>query len=405
MSNSSCTQSLALLGGTPVRGPEKHWPAWPVYDDTERQALIDVLESGRWFYADRVAQFEKEYAEFQGAVHCITCNSGTAAAEVVLQALGIGPGDEVIVPPYTFVATASSVMRVGAKPVFADVDETWCLDPEQVAEAITPRTRAIMPVHFGGRICDMDRMNEIAAEHGIPVVEDACHAWGGRWVGKGAGTLGLCGIFSFQLSKNITAGEGGAIVTDSAELAAMCRSITNCGRAEGAPWYHHVNVGTNARLTEFQAALLSCQLKRLGEQTLTRDRNATILNNALAEIEGLIPQPKSNRITRRAYHLYCLRIDQDLFGCSREQFAEAAAAEGWPISAGYPLPLYEQPVFKNHPGSCGGGPCPVVEDLCYRSAMWFGHEKLLGTEEDMRDIVRIAEKIKANAGALRARQG
>ncbi len=399
--NSSSTQPLALLGGAPVRGPEKQWHGWPVYDDAERKALIDVLESGQWFYAGRVAQFEREYAEFQGAAYCVTCNSGTAAAEIVLQALGIGPGDEVIVPPYTFVATASSVLRVGATPVFADVDDTWCIDPEKVAEAITPKTRAIMPVHFGGRICDMDRLNDIADEHGIPIIEDACHAWGGRWVGKGAGTLGQCGVFSFQLSKNITAGEGGAIVTHDTKLAEMCRSITNCGRALGAPWYHHVNAGTNARMTEFQAALLSCQLRRLGEQTLARDRNATILNYELEKIEGLIPQPKSNRITRRAYHLYCMRIDPDRFGCSRAQFVAAANAEGWPVSAGYPLPLYEQPVFKDHPGRCRSAACPMVEDLCHRSAMWFGHEKLLGTEEDMRDIVRIAEKIKANVEALR----
>ncbi len=403
--NSSSKQPLALFGGAPVRSADRQWPAWPIYDDTERAALINVLESGKWFYGERVAQFEREYAEFQGALHCVTCNSGTAAAEVVLQALGIGPGDEVIVPPYTFVATASSVIRVGAKPVFADVDDTWCLDPEKVAEAITPKTKAIMPVHFGGRICDMDRLNDVAAGHGVPIIEDACHAWGGRWEGKGAGTLGLCGLFSFQLSKNITAGEGGAIVTDNAELADLCRSITNCGRAVGAPWYHHVNVGTNARLTEFQGALLSCQIKRLGEQTLTRERNAAILNNELEKIEGLIPQRKSNRITRRAYHLYCLRIEADVFGCSRDQFVAAANAEGWPVGAGYPLPLYEQPVFTNHPGSHGGGPCPVVEDLCYRSAMWFGHEKLLGTEEDMRDIIRIAEKIKSNVEVLRGWQG
>ncbi len=404
MSNKAKPSPLALLGGEPVRGAGKTWPTWPVFDDSERQALLGVLETGKWFYGDHVAAFEEEYAAFQGAGQCVTVNSGTAAAEVVLQALGIGPGDEVIVPPYTFIATASAVARVGATPVFADLDDTWCIDPDAVAAAVTPRTKAIMPVHFGGRICDMDRLNDIAADRGLPIIEDACHCWGGRWVGRGAGTLGVCGIFSFQVSKNITAGEGGAIVTDDPALAARCRSITNCGRGgKELPWYHHINLGTNARMTEFQAALLRCQLKRLGEQTLLRERNAAILNNELEKIGGLEPQPKSNRITRRAYHLYCLRINEAEFGCSRAQFAAAANAEGWPVGPGYPLPLYEQPVFKNWPGGIYNNcRCPVAEDLCRRSGLWMTHEKLLATEQDMWDIVEAAKKIKENAAALSA---
>ncbi len=401
MSDVNNNGELALLGGVPVRGPEKKWPKWPVFDGGERDALLSVLDSGIWFYGERVARFEREFAEFQGAGHCVTVNSGTAALEVVLQALGIGPGDEVLVPPYTFVATASAVARVGAVPVFVDVDHTWCMDPDLAAAAITPKTKAIMPVHFGGRICDMDRFNDLSADAGIPIIEDACHSWGGHWVGRGTGTLGLCGVFSFQLSKNITAGEGGAIVTDDAAFAEKCRSITNCGRVSGMPWYHHENVGTNARLTEFQAALLSCQLTRLGEQTLLRERNAQLLNNELGKIEGLTPQPKSNRITRRAYHLYCLRIDPEHFGCSREQFTAAAQAEGWPVSAGYPLPLHEQPVFQNRPdGFYKDCRCPVAEDLCRCSGMWTTHEKLLGTEGDMLDIVAIARKIKDNVARL-----
>jgi len=186
---------LAVNGGNPVRSKGKTWPAWPVHDERERTALLDVLESGKWFFGDRVKAFEAAYADFQGAQHCITCNSGTAAAEIILQAFGIGQGDEVLVPPYTFVATASAVLRVGATPVFVDVDDTWCMDPDLAEAAITPRTRAIMPVHFGGRICDMDKMNDIAEKYGIPVIEDACHCWGGQWKGKGAGTLGACGFF------------------------------------------------------------------------------------------------------------------------------------------------------------------------------------------------------------------
>ncbi len=397
------TSTLALHGGAPIRSDKKPWPDWPIHDNRERDALLAVLESGRWFYDEQVAAFEKAYASFQGADHCISCSSGTSAGEIILQALGIGPGDEVIVPPYTFVATATAVLRVGAIPVFADVDVSWCLDPDLAEAAITPRTRAIMPVHFGGRICDMDRFNEIGERHGIPIIEDACHSWGGQWEGRGTGVLGRCGFFSFQVSKNITAGEGGAIVTNDAALAARCRSLVNCGRGEaGSPWYHHVNVGTNARLTEFQAALLLCQLQRLPEQTLLREENATLLNHALEQIDGLTPQPGSNRITRRAYHLYCLQIDEEVFGCSREQFVQAAQAEGWPVSAGYPMPLYRQPLFAHVKGhDYSACHCPVTEDLCYKRGMWFMHQLLLADNADMHDIVAIAEKIKANTAELR----
>lgn len=398
---SQSSATLALLGGAPVRTPDKKWPSWPVFDEAERAALLEVLDSGQWFYGERVKRFEAEYAAFQDARHCISCTSGTTALEIVYHALGIGPGDEVIIPPYTFIATASSVMRVGATPIFADIDEWWCLDPDRVEAAITPRTKAIVPVHFGGHVCDMDRMRDIALRHGLFLIEDACHSWGGKWEGKGTGALGLCGVFSFQASKNITAGEGGAILTDDDALAEKCRSLVNCGREIGGAWYHHVNIGTNARLTEFAAALLSVQLSRLEAQTLLREKNAALLNKGLTGIEGLTPQPMSNRITRRAYHLYCLRIDPDRFGCSRERFVEAANAEGLPISAGYPLPLYKQPVFQQ----CATHDytqyhCPVTEDLCHRSAMWFLHTLLLATEDDMRDIIAIIQKIKTNADRL-----
>ena len=389
--------TLAIAGGTPVRDTANTWPSWPVYDERERTALLEVLESGTWFYGERVKAFEQAYASFQGATYCITCNSGTAAAEIILQALGIGPGDEVLVPPYTFVATASAVLRVGAIPVFVDVDDTWCMDPDLVEAAVTARTKAIMPVHFGGRFCDMDKLTDIAAQYNLAVIEDACHCWGGQWEGRGAGTLGCCGFFSFQASKNITAGEGGAIVTNDKELAEKLRSRVNCGRPpSGTPWYHHVNVGTNARMTEFQAAVLSCQLERMEEHMLLRARNAAQLNHVFESIAGLTPQQNSNRNTRRSYHLYCIRFDEAVFGCSRDQFVRAANAEGWPVTAGYPLPLYKQPVFLNYPGrDYSACTCPVAEDLCYKSGLWFAHHLLLGSEQDMKDILVISHKIKS----------
>jgi len=393
---------LAVHGGTAVRGADKAWPTWPVFDDTERTAVLEVLESGVWFYGNRVAAFERAYAAFQDAAHCVSCTSGTSAIEICMQVVGIEPGDEVLVPPYTFIATASSVVRMGGRAVFVDVDDSWCMDPDLIEGALTPRTKAIMPVHFGGRVADMDRINAIAETHGLAVIEDACHSWGGKWKGKGTGALGRGGVFSFQMSKNITAGEGGAIVTDDEAFAESCRAVSNCGRMKGSAWYAHTVIGTNARMTEMAAAILSAQLTRLEQQTLTRERNAAILDEALAAIDGITPQPGDERITRRAYHLYCVRIDPDVFGCTRERFVEAAAAEGLPIGAGYDRPLYAQPAFtEGAEGDYASGRCPVAEDLCYRSGMWFVHPILLGTEEDMADIVAIFRKIKANVSALR----
>ena len=393
---------LAVHGGIPVRTPDKTWPKWPVFGNPERFALNGVLESGKWWYGEQVARFERDYASFQDAKCCVTCTSGTAAAEVCLQAMGIKAGDEVIVPPYTFIATASSVMRVGATPVFADVDESWCMSPDAIDAAITPRTKAVVPVHFGGRVADMDRINAIAAKHGLAVLEDACHSWGSKWKGKGTGALGKAGVFSFQYTKNITAGEGGAILTDDEEFAESCRAITNCGRVRGSAWYSHSILGTNARLTEFQAAILNAQLTRLENQTLRREQNAALLDTALSEIPGITLQAGDARITRRGYHLYCLRIDPKAFGCSREKFCEAAKAEGLPINAGYALPLYRQSVFAE---MCDGRDyskdhCAVTEDLCYVSGTWIFHSLLLGGEDDMQDIITIFKKIQAHAAEL-----
>ncbi len=396
------TSPLALKGGQPVRTAEKAWPKWPVFDDLERQAVMDVLESGKWFYDQRVKTFEREFADFQDAKFCVSCNSGTAGLEIMLQALGIGHGHEVIVPPYTFVATASAVMRVGAQVVFVDVDETWNLNPGLIEGAITPRTKAILPVHFGSAVADMDRINAIGAKHGLPVIEDACHSWGSKWKGKGTGALGKGGAFSFQMSKNMTAGEGGAILTDDEDFADLCRSISNCGRTKGAAWYEHTVVGTNARMSEFAAAILSAQLTRLEAQTLHREKTGAFLNEHLGAIEGITPQPGDPRMTRRAYHLYGMKIDPEKFGCSRNKIVEAAKAEGLPCGGGYFQPLHKQPVFQNYQG----GPdytkvrCPVAEEMCACSVIWFPHQFLLGTEQDMQDIVDIFTKIKENASDL-----
>lgn len=395
---------LAINGGP--QACTVQWPAWPMWDERERNGVLDVLDSGEWWYGKRVKQFEEQFAAFQDARFGVTASSGTTALETMLQALDIGPGDEVIVPPYTFIATATAVLRAGAIPVFADIEAgTWCLDPNDVLRKITPRTKAIMPVHFAGRIVDMDLYNEIGREHNLMILEDACHSWGGKWKGKGTGALGRCGAFSFQVSKNVASAEGGIILTDDEALAEQCRSITNCGRVAGGAWYEHANIGSNLRLTEFQAALLLAQLSRLEEHTLRRQANGAYLTEHLRGIPGICVTQEDPRITRRAYHLYSLRIEPQTIGMTRDQFVKALSAEGVPASPGYLHPLYKNAVFQNlrsmraNPGIAldyTNVSCPVAESAC-RETVWLFHTLLLADETAMRDIVNAVEKIVSHA--------
>ncbi|MCX7846728.1 MAG: DegT/DnrJ/EryC1/StrS family aminotransferase [bacterium] len=384
--------SLALLGGPPAC--TVNWPTWPVWDDSERRALLDVLDSGKWWYGARVQQFERAFAAFHDAEFGITTTSGTTALETALLALGIGAGDEVIVPPYTFLATASAVLRVNAVPVFADIQpHTLCLDPDDVERKISPKTKAIIPVHLAGHVADMDRFSTIARQHNLYVIEDACHAWGSQWRGKGVGALGDCGVFSFQASKNITSAEGGIILTNNAELARECRSYVNCGRREGKPWYEHFLLGSNLRMTEFQAALLLAQLSRLPAQNERRAANAQRLFDGLRDLPALRLIQNDPRITRRAYHFFPFRLDLAALQVSRARFKDALAAEGVPTMIGYDRPLYKNPLFQRTwdrgPASCPiscpfyGLPvdyttvhCPVCEAVV-QDTLWLFHTILL----------------------------
>ncbi|HPD14535.1 MAG TPA: DegT/DnrJ/EryC1/StrS family aminotransferase [Planctomycetota bacterium] len=411
----SSSATPALLGGEPAHtGP---WPAWPVHDERERSALLAVLESGQWWYGERVREFEERFAAFQDARFGITCTNGTAALELALIGAGIGAGMEVIVPPYTFVATATAVLKANAVPVFVDIElDTLNLDAGQVEAAITDKTAAVLPVHFAGLPADMDRIGEIARRRGLKVIEDSAHGWGSKWRGKGCGALGHAGGFSFQQSKNITSAEGGIVLTDDPGLADTIRSLSNVGRGKDAPWYEHYLPGGNYRMTEFQAALLLAQLTRLPEQTALRARNAALLNAGLAGIEGLHTMREDARANPRSYHLYGIRIVAEEFGLPRERFIEAMRAEGVPCGPGYPHPLYRNPLFQRK----GTGPaycpvscpyygremdytkvvCPNAERAC-REVVWLSQSMLLGTEADMHAIVAAARKIRRHAERLR----
>ncbi len=410
----SSSDRPALLGGKAVC--DFSWPAWPVHDHAEESQLLEVLRSGEWWYGEKVRRFEREFAAFQGAAYGVSCTNGTTAIEMGLRALGIVPGDEVIVPPYTFIATATAVVTIGAIPVFADIDpETLCLDPDDAARKISSRTRAIIPVHVAGRIADMTRINELATSCNLAVLEDAAHAWGSQYDGRGAGTLGQCGTFSFQVSKNITAGEGGILVTDDKDLADLARSFSHCGRTEGSEWYDHNNLGSNLRITEFQAAILLAQLARLEEQVARRQRSAALLDEALSDLPAIRRLAPAPGMTRRSYHMYIFRLNQTELGISRARFLEALQAEGVPASEGWYRPLYRNGVFADaHIGPPHGirSPlagmgvdyryvsCPVCEEVC-NDAVWIPQNVLLADEPLILRLAEAIRKVVANAPALR----
>jgi dTDP-4-amino-4,6-dideoxygalactose transaminase len=402
------SEKLAIDGGTPVRDANtRSWVQWPIYDETEEKALLDVLRSGQWWYVggEQGAAAEQEFAASQDAKYAVACANGTVALEIVLRALGVGCGDEVIVPPYTFVATASAVLAVGATPVFVDIQgDTWNIDPLLIEPAITSRTKAIIPVHIAGRPADMDAILDIAKRHSLYVIEDAAQAHGAAWRGTRVGALGHLGTFSFQASKNVNAGEGGMIVSNDEELADAAWSVTNVGRVRSGRWYEHRVLGGNYRLTEFQSAILRTQLARLPEQTARRAENATYLRSLLASVPGILLAYHDPRITTHANHLFTFRVVPDYFGGkSHEEFLAALEAEGIPCSAGY-VPLYKEGLFarvaQKSVAWCQAARdidyphlnLPVCEQIC-RDTVWLQQYQLLGTSQDMEDIATAIARI------------
>jgi dTDP-4-amino-4,6-dideoxygalactose transaminase len=409
------SKQLALLGGDPVRIDP--FPAWPFSGNEEKQALLEVLEGGVWgISADggKIAVFERTFAEAHAAAYGQAVFNGTMALEVALRALDIGYGDEVIVPAYTFMATATSCLMVGAIPVFVDIEpDTYNMDPDALEAAITPRTRAVIPVHIGGLPADMDRIMEIARRHDLAVLEDACQAHGAAWKGRRVGAIGDLGCFSFQSSKNINAGEGGLIVTDDAELAERCWSVHNCGRVRAGAWYQHEVLGGNFRMTQWQAAILLAQFTRFEELARRREENGQYLSEALLAETGLRPLGRDPRVSQHGYHLFISRYDATAFeGLPRNRFLAALRAEGVPCSEGY-VPLYRMPALqsgvqrlKDATGWPGAYPeilpdCPVTERACTEEGIWFFQNMLLGTVTDMNDIVTAVKKVQAAAGEIR----
>lgn len=404
---------LALLGGKKTKS--KAFPVWPQFDDTERRLLNEVLESRVWWRTPgtKTLDFEQKFAQFQGARHGIAVTNGTAAIEVTLAALGIGPGDEVIVPDFTFVATASAVLFANALPVLVDVrPDTYCLDPQLTEAAISPRTKAIIAVHMGGHPADLDALKNLASRKGITLVEDCAHAHASEWRGKRVGTYGVAGTFSFQSSKLITAGEGGIIISNDDKFERQARSVHDCGRMPGEWFYSHFIYGSNYRLSEWQGAILSAQLGRLDSQTRLRHANSRVLDRELSKIPGITPQALDDRCTRNGQYAYIFHYDKTHFaGASTERFLAAMNAEGIPNQASYP-PLHELDMFRNGEyRKCLNGQQQQEEHAFLRETfpntqraawetVWIPQPALLGDEEDMQEIVAAIRKIQQNAAEL-----
>ncbi|RLA81325.1 MAG: DegT/DnrJ/EryC1/StrS family aminotransferase [Deltaproteobacteria bacterium] len=422
-------ETLAILGGEPTR--KEPFPPYPIIGEEEIAAVNEVLKSGHlssfaasagsgFLGGKKVREFEEKFAEYHGIGYAIAVNSATAGLHISLAAAGVGPGDEVIVPPYTFTSTATSVLMHNAVPVFVDVDpRTYCLDPAKVEGAITPFTKAIIPVHLLGHPAEMNPIMRIAKEHDLTIIEDCAQSPGAKYKGKLVGTIGDLAVFSFQETKNMMTGEGGMVITNDLLLAERCRMVRNHGEAviEGKSRSYLSNIiGWNYRMTEIEAAIGMEQLKKLDGFNEIRIRNSKFLSRKLSKVKG-VGMPYEAPDISHVYHVYGMTYDEREVDISRGTFVNALNAEGIPFGTGYPHPLYENPLFneriaygdKGCPFTCkfykGGanyesGICPVAEDLCYSRALWLFSIRPPATLEDMRDVVDAFMKIIENIEQL-----
>ena len=393
---------LALNGGDPVvkGGLGK---SWPIFDETEEQALLAVLHSGAWNRREKVDEVGAKFAAYHDAKYGIPLANGTVALQCALKAAGVTAGDEVIVPALTFVATGTSAVCVNAVPVIVDIDPlTYNIAPDAIEAAITPRTKAIIPVHNGGYPADMDAIMDIAEKHNLKVIEDCAHAHGSQWRGKGVGSIGHFGTFSFQIGKTLTCGEGGMVLTNDEGLANSAGQFAQL----------------NMRMTNFQAALLLSQLERLDDQVETRERNVAYLVKGMEAIEGLDPIPRDARVTRWCFYYWDFRFISEAFGgISRDRFLEALRAEGVPCGVGaHGQPIYNEGPFGNpalfdqlglpreHLGARAIDystlHCPQAERVYREEVCSFGHAMFLGDTDDMQRILDAFQKIRMHVDEL-----
>lgn len=406
--------SLAINGATPVRTDP--YPSWPELDERDAEAVADVVRRGQLGGfpepGPRAAEFATRFAAYQGARHGIVMANGTVTLEVALKALDIGWGDEVIVPAMTFAATPYAVIAAGALPVVVDVEPVrWTIDPDAVEAAVTERTRAVIPVHLGQQMCDMDRLGEIARRHGMAIVEDCAHAHGQQWNGMGAGALGDFGSFSHQTTKTLTAGEGGTLLTDDEALARKAHSLIDCGRPKDAAG-QEVTFGANYRLGELQCALLCTQLDRFEEQRAARVEGARLFEELAAGLPGVGINPVDERITRWSFYRYLFRIDPDAFaGAGNHTVVRALEAEGIEAEVQYPAmsrydlfqpSLSRLPVCVEHAGRLDPSKWsfPVAEAAAGQQAVYLNECVFRAGRRGVEDVVEALAKVQEHAGEL-----
>ena len=442
---------LSILGGTPLR--TRPFVVGPMTDDKEEAMVLSAIREQNfsryigayssdienilrmpsaeaakveapWHYlgGPNVRAFAAEFAKKFGARFAVPVNSATSGLSAALAAAGVGPGDEVIVPGLSFSATGSAVLLFNSIPVFVDVDAfTFCVDPVAIESAITPRTKALLPVHLLGNVCDMDRIMEIARRHNLVVIEDCAQAPGAKWRGRHVGTVGQAGVFSFQQSKNIMTGEGGMVITNDPEIARKCRLISNHGEIamhESLSDNDLANVvGCNFRMPELCAALGRAQLEKLDRVNEWRNRNAEYLVRRLSGVNGLRP-PFVQEGVDYVCHVLSFLYDEAELGLPRSVFIAALRAEGVPVGTGYVRAMYENPTFiRRIAYGTHGSPwtdtsppspvtyrhrqCPTIEALINERFLWLYHVAYPSTTEDMEDIARALEKVLANIPELR----
>jgi dTDP-4-amino-4,6-dideoxygalactose transaminase len=404
---------LALFGGEPVR--KTPYPTWPVSDEREIEAVTSVIRSGQWGgfpYPGRQSRaFAERFAEMQGGQMAVLMANGTITIEVALRAAGVGWGDEVIVPAYTFQATATAVIAAGAIPVLADVDpDNYCLLPQAIEAKITPRTRAIVPVHLGAQMADMDAILALAEKHNLIVVEDCAHAHGARWRERGAGTFGHFGSFSLQSSKILTTGEGGVLLCRTQTLADAAAAIINCGRPAD-PAGQHIEMGANFRMAEVQAALGNVALERFPEQVRQREAMLNYAEECLSEVPGVRLLKHDLRHTTRSFYSFIVAIDPQMFGAGHERVCAALRAEGIPAHAGYP-PLHRDPLFQPSRSRLPVPSAfpeyfqfetfkfPEAERAAEQEAVWLPESTFRAGPEGIDDVAAALRKVQAGASAL-----
>lgn len=410
---------LAILGGSKTR--TEPYPEWPVWDQRDIDAVTEVIKSGRWggypYPGPKTAELAKKFAEMQGGGYAVPMANGTVTMEVALRAAGIGWGDEVIVPGYTFQATASAPMAAGAIPVIVDIDpDNYCIDPKEIEKAITPKTKAVIPVHLGSNMADMDALMALAERYNLIVIEDCAHAHGAKWNGRGAGTIGHFGSFSLQSSKTLTTGEGGILLCRTPELAAKAASIIDCGRphalgggAEDSSQEHQV--GGNFRVSEIAAALALVGIERFPAQAKEREAMADYMDEALSEIPGIRLLRRDPRHTTRSFYRYIFAIDPNEFGMEHDLLVGALDAEGVESWTGYeamnnyslfqpqksklavPNAFPEYFDFRNMK-------LPAAERACEHEAVWLDESVFRAGQKGVDDAVAAIKKIQANAKEL-----